>query len=251
MVILYGHMSRCDRIPPQIAIEDVWMALDMLPSFRWRWERKDLNPGHPLIAKLAEKVLDVNLHQVAPSGAPMLLSEQDWDGEHIIMSPKQGGNQHPPGRSPTTPKMGPAQYGAPIQPFGSHPPVQVKGSPGSHNGDTNGVPPKMPEVPPYYFYPIYGPENGTAAGGQVPNINAFGYQSDQDQYMLEEKDMTISPTVNAAMQMQGWQPNGVSAQSEPTGLISTMWQHVLKSLRQQRPPPNQQSPPQFGPQPQA
>jgi hypothetical protein len=34
-------------------IEDVWMALDILPHFRWRWERKDLNGGHPLIFKLA------------------------------------------------------------------------------------------------------------------------------------------------------------------------------------------------------
>ncbi|TBU27069.1 fungal-specific transcription factor domain-containing protein [Dichomitus squalens] len=228
MVILYGHMSRCDRIPPQIAIEDVWMALDMLPSFRWRWERKDLNPGHPLIAKLAEKVLDVNLHQVAPSGAPMLLSEQDWDGEHILTSPKPGHNQHTSGQSPTTPKMGPAQYPPMQSSFGPHAPVQIKGSPGSRNGDGNGVTPKMPEVPQYYFYPIYGPENGPVGGnGQVQNVNAFGFQSNQDQYMLEEKDMTISPTANTAMQIQGWPQNGP------------------------RTPANQPPPPQFAPQPQA
>ena len=104
MVILYGHMSVVDKLPLQVALEDVWMALDMLPQFRWRWERKDLNPGHPLIAKLAEKVLDVNLHQVAPSGAPMLLSEQDWDGE-MIRSPKPGATTA--NQTPVTPKIGP------------------------------------------------------------------------------------------------------------------------------------------------
>ncbi|KAJ7284836.1 hypothetical protein C8J57DRAFT_1709180 [Mycena rebaudengoi] len=53
MVILYGHMSNCERLPRQTAIEDVWLALDMLPRFRWRWERKDFNGGHPLIFELA------------------------------------------------------------------------------------------------------------------------------------------------------------------------------------------------------
>ncbi|KAF8876723.1 hypothetical protein BD779DRAFT_1613239 [Infundibulicybe gibba] len=52
MVILYGHMSKCDKLPRHTALEDVWLALDMLPRFRWRWERKDFNGGHPLIAKL-------------------------------------------------------------------------------------------------------------------------------------------------------------------------------------------------------
>ncbi len=211
MVILYGHMSRCDRIPRQIALEDVWMALDMLPSFRWRWEHKDVNSGHPLIAKLAEKVLDVNLHQVAPTSAPMLLSEQDWESEHIL-SPKP----HPSGQSPTTPKMGPAQYSVP-SPYGPHPPMQIKGSPNSHsNGDGNGATPKMPEVPPFYFYPFYGAETGGAAGnGTVaPSINSFGYQADQGQYMLEEKETTTSPTVSA-MQMQNWQ-NGVSQSPSPS-----------------------------------
>ncbi|EEB98221.1 hypothetical protein MPER_02314, partial [Moniliophthora perniciosa FA553] len=44
MVILYGH---------------VWLAIDMLPRFRWRWERKDVAGGHPLIARLAERVMEV------------------------------------------------------------------------------------------------------------------------------------------------------------------------------------------------
>ncbi|KDQ53103.1 hypothetical protein JAAARDRAFT_72641 [Jaapia argillacea MUCL 33604] len=81
MVILYGHMSKCERLTRQVALEDVWMALDMLPRFRWRWERKDLTSGHPLIAKLAEKVLEVNLHQVGPPSHPVLMSDQDWEND--------------------------------------------------------------------------------------------------------------------------------------------------------------------------
>ena len=211
MVILYGHMSRCERIPHQVALEDVWMALDMLPSFRWRWERKDLKPGHPLIAKLAEKVLDVNLHQVAPTGPPMLLSEQDWDSEitsSSILSPKPGA-MHPPSQQPTTPKIGPAHgnhtpgplYG-PMPPGGS---VALKSSPGGgpHNGDTKNGPPQMPEVPRYYFYPIYSENGAQMAGtnGQMPNM-PFPFQSEH--YMLEEKE----PTVPTAQMQSHW--TGVS-----------------------------------------
>lgn len=218
MVILYGHMSRCDVIPKQTALEDVWMALDMLPSFRWRWEGKDLSGGHPLIAKLAEKVLDANLHQVAPTGAPMLLSEQDWDSEGS-MKP-QGGQQ--PGQAPATPKMGPAQYGGMghTSPYVQHgvppgPGPAVKGSPGGGpggggaggGGEMNGHQ-KMPEVPPFYFYPLYNGQDGTANGGV--QVGPYGYQSAQDQYVLEEKE-SISPTV-ATAQMQ-WTANGVSARA--------------------------------------
>lgn len=92
MVILYGHMSHSDRLSRQEMIEDVWMALDMLPRLRWRWERKDLNGGHPLIAKLAEKVLNVNLRTVGPTKDPVLLSELDWetDSPGMVSSPALG-----------------------------------------------------------------------------------------------------------------------------------------------------------------
>jgi hypothetical protein len=55
------------------------MALDMLPRFRWRWERKDYNGGHPVIHGLAERVLNVDLRLVGPASHPMLLCEEtDW-----------------------------------------------------------------------------------------------------------------------------------------------------------------------------
>ncbi|KAI0350042.1 hypothetical protein OH77DRAFT_1593837 [Trametes cingulata] len=212
MIILYGHMSHCERIPKQTALEDVWMALDMLPSFRWRWEGKDVSGGHPLIAKLAEKVLDVNLHQVAPTGAPMLLSEQDWDGEGILSSkPPSGTQQHGP--APATPKMGPAaQYGMAQSPYGPAAPVgngvPVKGSPGSQHGGVGGggagagkaegaAGQTMPDVPHFYFYPY----DERAQNGAIQNVGGYGvYQPEP--YVLEEKEtQAISPTINT-VQMQ-------------------------------------------------
>ncbi|KAF8638703.1 hypothetical protein AX17_001998 [Amanita inopinata Kibby_2008] len=83
MVILYGHTSKCDSLPKNTALEDIWLALDMLPRFRWRWERKDANGGHPLIAKVAERVLEVNLHTVHPEPVtnPILLPEPAWEDD--------------------------------------------------------------------------------------------------------------------------------------------------------------------------
>lgn len=80
MVILYGHISRVDCLPPPIALEDVWLALDMIPRFRWRWERKDANGGHPLISKLVETIMRVNLHAITPSNKQSVLyCETDWE----------------------------------------------------------------------------------------------------------------------------------------------------------------------------
>ncbi|KAG6864634.1 hypothetical protein C0991_008166 [Blastosporella zonata] len=89
MVILYGHISNCDILPRPTALEDVWLALDMIPRFRWRWERKDVNGGHPLIAKLAERVMDVDLSTVGPVTHPALLSEPKWEEENSSVSKSQ------------------------------------------------------------------------------------------------------------------------------------------------------------------
>lgn len=202
MVILYGHMSMCDRLPLQVALEDVWMALDMLPQFRWRWERKDMNGGHPLIAKLAEEVLKVNLHQVSPTTPPMLLSESDWESEGMF-SPK------PPGPLPTTPTMGPAQY-APT--YMTHSPNGAPGkpSPGKGMPAVPGTPvdKKLAEVPPGLFYPFYpesSPNHPTASAllNVQQTISNYGYQPSQDSYVLEEKDPSM-----VATGMPVW-PNGV------------------------------------------
>lgn len=80
MVILYGHISEVQCLPPAVAVNDVFLALDMIPKFRWRWERKDANGGHPLISKLVEHVMKVNLHTFVPEQKPpYLIPELDWD----------------------------------------------------------------------------------------------------------------------------------------------------------------------------
>lgn len=209
MVILYGHMSKCNRLPREVALEDVWMALDMLPKFRWRWERKDVKGGHPLIAKLAEQVLKVNLHQVSPTTPPMLLSEAQWDTESAL-SPKHG---------PTTPTLGPAQY--PPVPYGKQSPNSGPSSAGSpgRNGSSSqdgGRDEKLAEVPSGLFYPFYpeaNPGSGTSAatllGANQPLAN-YGYQQshDQEQYIVEEKDPSLVPMSTAGMHM--WPSSGVS-----------------------------------------
>ncbi|GBE88483.1 hypothetical protein SCP_1302990 [Sparassis crispa] len=217
MVILFGRMSGCDPIPRQVALEDVWMALDMLPSFRWRWERKDLNGGHPLIAKVAEKVLGVNLHQVAPTAAPMLMPEQDWDADSILSSKPPPGTQQQ-GVQPQTPTMGPAQY--PAQQGAYAPPnggSSGTGSPGRGGKGAPGTPAdkKLAEVPAALFYPFY-PETQNnaavvAAAGNGGNgdfnhllaaaaqpMSTYGYQPSQESYMLEEKD-TSAPASSTGM----------------------------------------------------
>lgn len=170
MVILYGHMSRCDSLPKQVALEDLWMALDMLPRFRWRWERKDLNGGHPLIEKLAERVMEVNLHQLGPSAHPTLVSERDWD---MVKSKSQ---QTTPTLSHAFTSSSPGVYGSQnrvISPLDGNGHANGNGSSSSSgngnssnssnnanngNGNNNGnnSPDKrLVEVPTGLFYPFY------------------------------------------------------------------------------------------------
>ncbi len=87
MVILYGHMSKCDKLPRHTALEDVWLALDMLPRFRWRWERKDVNGGHPLIAKLAETCPRSQSPPSRTCHPSCPLSEADWDEDTVPKEP--------------------------------------------------------------------------------------------------------------------------------------------------------------------
>ena len=235
MVILYGHMSHCDRIPHQVVLEDVWMALDVLPSIRWRWERKDLNGGHPLIARLAEKILGVNLHQVGPPSHPVLLSEPDWEQDAAkmasISTPKMGHSPRSAGSASGSGSGGGSVYGNGFNGQGTPKVGYGQQSPGH-----------LADVPAVLFYPFFpekstGGENGqgsednsdtpggpgvgvgqpglgsTGGEGQggydslLANVAAaqpmpYGYHASQESFMLEEKD---SVAVNPAMQM--WMPN--------------------------------------------
>jgi hypothetical protein len=210
MVILYGHISRCDHLPKQVALEDLWLALDMLPRLRWRWERKDLNGGHPLIEKLAERVMDVNLHQVGPTAHPILMSEREWDDASPLLSAPQKSQQSTSTMSHSFNGNGPPVYG---QHSRSASMITNLGS------DTNSPSDKhLVEVPAGLFYPFYPesqvsvdrlnanhtvPPDGSGNGGNthatgtdftqllataVPPGGTYGCQPSQDSFVLEEKD---------------------------------------------------------------
>jgi len=172
MVILFGHMSRCDSLTRQVALEDVWMALDMLPSFRWRWERKEMNGSHPLIATLAEKVLGVNLRQAGPTSHPVLMPELDWDIE---------GTNSPIAThtAVSTPSLGNTTYthGSSGTPFPGSPPIGpavpassrlVTGASNGNGGANGPVETKLAEVPVNLFYPFY-PDNSQMQGRPMPS----------------------------------------------------------------------------------
>jgi hypothetical protein len=181
MVILFGHMSRCDSLTRQVALEDVWMALDMLPSFRWRWERREMNGSHPLIATLAEKVLGVNLRQAGPSSHPVLMSEPDWDIEstsspvttHTAASTPSLGNtaySHGPSGTPSFPGSPPIGPAVPPPPRGL-----VPGAGNSNGGGTTGaVETKLAEVPVNLFYPFYpdGPQMQSRSASTLSSNSA-------------------------------------------------------------------------------
>ena len=73
MTIIYGVMMNNQELGFERSLDDVWLALSTLPHLRWRWERKDLGGGHPVILKLAEKVFRVNLQEKTKETTPCVL----------------------------------------------------------------------------------------------------------------------------------------------------------------------------------
>ncbi|KAJ7475675.1 fungal-specific transcription factor domain-containing protein [Mycena latifolia] len=200
MVILYGQMSNCERLPRQTAIEDMWLALDMLPRFRWRWERKDLNGGHPLIFELASHVMGVDLHTVKPATHPVLLSEPEWDEDSAMPSPMPISSQH---TSPT-----PTSAYPPKPPYGPHP-RGMNGAPAPLHIATNGAGGKhLVEIPTGLFYPFFPDENGNppaaapgangaqeqgyghilAAAATHGQHGSYGGQGSHDTFISEERN---------------------------------------------------------------
>ncbi|KAF8659061.1 hypothetical protein AX16_001933 [Volvariella volvacea WC 439] len=199
MVILYGHMSNCDKLPRNTALEDIWLALDMLPRFRWRWERKDVNGGHPLIAKLAERVMDVSLHQIGPVHHPHLLCEPDWD-EDTIVSPIPKSQQ-------TTPTLSTASFANSASTHGQR---SMQSNNGSSSAGSTTPDKQLVDIPTTLFYPFYpesgvpvqaqnGQTNGSGSSGHqdyaqilaaaAAQGNTFGMQPSQDSYVSEERDV--------------------------------------------------------------
>lgn len=237
MVILYGQMSKVDCLPFNTALEDLWLALDLLPRFRWRWERKDFGGAHPLIARLAERVMNVNLRTYTMTGKPVLMCEPNWDDESPILKSQQ-----------TTPTLASAGAGYPQATngstiYGPQPrslaPAPGSGNPamGSGSHSSGGSTPhdkQLVEVPTNLFYPFYpedprgGSANGTDQQGYThilaqagaAHASSYGCQPSQDSYMSEERD--IGPPLNQAQ-------SAAAAPAQPQQPSSmAMWVNVVR-----------------------
>lgn len=152
MVILYGRFNKCStRLSRETEIQDIWMALDVLPRMRWRWARKDVNGEHPLITHLAEKILDVKLHGYQPKGDNIyLLEDNHWDLD-LSSIPSAIGSQK---QEQMTPVMANSSF--PIQNgYSPHNRRTVQNSPmvGMKNEDQKSPP--VPVIPSTLFYPFY------------------------------------------------------------------------------------------------
>jgi len=220
MVILYGHMSKVEFLDRQTALEDVWMALGMLPRLRWRWERKDLNGEHPLIAKLAEKVFDVQLQQARPVNAPRLISELSWDSDSHPTSPVvNNGAPNGGAMSPRVIKGSPRSVAIGANTKGAHTntPQQYAGphhkTHSSPRGANGGHP--FPEIPSAWFYPssdvpFGGLERSDAPADHAANeaielvlperghqsnaLGSIGCEPSSEAFLNEERDETLLPT---------------------------------------------------------
>ncbi|KAL0569882.1 hypothetical protein V5O48_012081 [Marasmius crinis-equi] len=224
MVILYGRMSKCDCLPNHTAVEDVWLALDMLPRFRWRWERKDVNGGHPLIARLAERIMEVSLQQIGPATHPVLLSEPEWDEESIrsptlasVRSPTMSSLSTSPQMSVASPTYNGGGNGGSSSAPSVYSPQQraVNGITAAMSGhSSSGGEKSMIEVPATLFYPFYPeatpPTNGHNGGAGNSNQDyshllaaAAASQQSADTYMSEERDGSVGVASPSSASTQG------------------------------------------------
>ncbi|KAJ3890983.1 hypothetical protein GG344DRAFT_88534 [Lentinula edodes] len=189
MVILYGRMSKCDvGIPSlidgegsdhedggsnavRILMEDVWLALDMLPRFRWRWETGSGSSGGttPLIAKLAEEVMETSLSEAglpyppssyprSSASAPTGVPSHPYPPPIPTSSPTHTDNSYPhPQYTFNPPVFGPQ----PVNGTNEKPPKATSSNapPSATPTRSNGMQPSlsthMMEVPHSLFYPIY------------------------------------------------------------------------------------------------
>ncbi|KAL1728187.1 fungal-specific transcription factor domain-containing protein [Schizophyllum commune] len=103
MVLLYGWMSRrVEAVTREVALEDVTMALEGIPKFRWKWERKDFPRPPPMMVTLAESVLQVKLEDApAPSAPGVLWQEQTYNENLVVNSPDAATSPHQQHAGPT------------------------------------------------------------------------------------------------------------------------------------------------------
>ncbi|KAF9448605.1 hypothetical protein P691DRAFT_33139 [Macrolepiota fuliginosa MF-IS2] len=211
MVILFGHMSHCDILPPQTALEDLSMALDMIPRFRWRWERKDAAGGHPLIARLVERVMNVDLHTIGPTSHPVLICEPDWDEEGPA-SPRTKSSQTTP-TMPNTPygQPGAVGYGPVVRSMNGGGPSMANVGP--NNAGTNTPPGKrLVDMPPGLFYPFY-PE-APVSHEVLQGNGSSSAQQPQDGQTHQSHDYSHLLAAAAAAQDGTYQPGQNTFMSE-------------------------------------
>lgn len=139
-----------------------------------------MNGGHPLIEKLAEKVLSIDLKEVKASGTPVLIPEEDWEAS----SPTIGSMSPPPRLSPKQTRSTFGPYGA-----GTNPNEGASGK-------------MLAEVPPMWFWPV-DPQNPAPlpigehkhaqdqGQGLHPPIGSIGCAPDPSSFVLEEKDPKV------------------------------------------------------------
>jgi hypothetical protein len=134
----------------------------MLPRFRWRWERKDVNGGHPLIAKLVEHIMGVSLHTITPAAVPILLSETKWDEHMSVQSPVLKSQNNTPVMSST-----------PLTTTGSVYSPHQRSLNGT-NGASNPSGKHLADVPTNLFYPFFPEAQASAITTAVDGSSANG-----------------------------------------------------------------------------
>ena len=78
------------------------MALEGIPKFRWKWERKDFPRPPPMMVTLAESVLQVKLEDApAPSAPGVLWQEQTYNENLVVNSPDAATSPHQQHAGPT------------------------------------------------------------------------------------------------------------------------------------------------------
>ena len=194
-----------------------------------------MNGAHPLIARLAERVMNVNLRTITPTGNPVLRSEPEWEDESTSRFQQQAGSSA---------SSGGAGYGQRLNGNG-----EDGGNPSG--GTTTPSDKQLMDVPSSLFYPFY-PEahavrtaSEAAAGNGVEGftqilaqaatggVGSYGCQPSHDSYMSEERDIAHTMHTHSQVQpiQQGAgtataQAQGGAAQSQAAPPIS-MWMNAV------------------------
>lgn len=205
MIILYARFSKVEALDPAVAKEDCALALKLVPELRWRWERQDNKGSHPLIARLAYKLLDG--FDENPKTKPWLIDETYWVPPHILQShappnieeilqspphvniPLPSGDESGAGPSvisiPPQTEQGPPQHYQAVQPVPQTPSSVVGPSPTSSSMAASSS--SMSHLPPLVnfdqFHQMHYFPDASAAPGRL--MNELAYQHAPTTYNLQ------------------------------------------------------------------